>query len=92
MFDIGIGEFLLLGIIGLVILGPDKLPHYAAQAAKLIRQLRSQVAEARSSIVEAAAIDTETLKDLKDLDPRRILDGDSRTSSKTSAVIDPDTT
>ncbi|MGA1247830.1 MAG: twin-arginine translocase TatA/TatE family subunit, partial [Candidatus Nanopelagicales bacterium] len=37
MFDIGFGEFLLLGIIGLVILGPDKLPHYAAQAARFIR-------------------------------------------------------
>ena len=80
MFDIGFGEFLLLGIVGLIILGPDKLPQYAAQAAKFIRQIRSQVSEARSSIVDAAAIDPATLRDLKDLDPRRILDEPTTTS------------
>lgn len=90
MFDIGFGEFLLLGIVGLIILGPDKLPQYAAQAAKFIRQIRSQVSEARSSIVDAAAIDPATLRDLKDLDPRRILDEPTTTSK--SSVIDPDTT
>lgn len=92
MFDIGFGEFLLLGVIGLVILGPDKLPQYAAQAARFIRQIRTQVSEARSSIVEAAAIDTETLRDLKDLDPRKILDGETIKPAKSSSIIDPDTT
>lgn len=92
MFDIGFGELLLLGVVGLVILGPDKLPQYAAQAARFIRQIRTQVSDARSSIVEAAAIDTETLKDLKDLDPRRILDPDTSKPTKASSVIDPDTT
>ncbi len=92
MFDIGFGELLLLGIVGLVILGPDKLPQYAAQAAKFIRQIRTQVSDARSSLVEAAAIDTETLKDLKDLDPRRILDGESAKPAQKSSPIDPDTT
>jgi sec-independent protein translocase protein TatB len=92
VFDIGFGEFLLLGIVGLVILGPDKLPQYAAQAARFIRQLRSQVSEARSSIVEAAAIDKDTLKDLKDLDPRRILDEKPSSTPRATSVIDPDTT
>lgn len=92
MFDIGFGEFLLLGIVGLVILGPDKLPQYAAQAARFIRQLRSQVSEARSSIVEAAAIDKDTLKDLKDLDPRRILDEKPSSTPRATSAIDPDTT
>lgn len=92
MFDIGFGELLLLGIVGLVILGPDKLPQYAAQAARFIRQIRTQVSDARSSIVEAAAIDSDTLRDLKDLDPRRILDGDVTKPTKSSSVIDPDTT
>jgi len=92
MFDIGFGELLLLGIVGLVILGPDKLPQYAAQAARFIRQIRTQVSDARSSIVEAAAIDSDTLRDLKDLDPRRILDGEITKPTKSSSVIDPDTT
>jgi hypothetical protein len=50
------------------------------------------VSEARTSIVEAAAIDNDTLKDLKDLDPRRILDEKPATTSRSSSVIDPDTT
>lgn len=71
-FDIGIGELLIIGVIGLIILGPERLPGAAAQAARFLRQLRLQAAEARASIIEAADIDPDTLRDLKDLDPRNI--------------------
>lgn len=71
-FDIGIGELLIIGVVGLIILGPDRLPSAAAQVARMLRQLREQAADARASIIEAADIDPSTLKDLKDLDPRNI--------------------
>lgn len=73
MFDIGFGEFLLLGVVGLVVLGPDRLPHYVAQAVRFVRQLRQQVDEAKASVVDAVEIDSQSLMDLSDLDPRRIL-------------------
>lgn len=73
MFDIGFGEFVLLGVVGLIVLGPERLPKYAAQAARLLRQFRQQVETARASVVEAVDIDPQTLKDLRDLDPRRAL-------------------
>lgn len=71
-FDIGIGELLMIGVVGLIILGPDRLPTAAAQAARFLRQLREQLSDARASIIEAADIDPTTLKDLADLDPRNI--------------------
>lgn len=72
LFDIGLGEMLIIAVIGLIILGPDRLPSAAAQAARILRQVREQAAAARQSIVDAAEIDPATLKDLKDLDPRNV--------------------
>lgn len=72
-FDIGVGELLMIGVIGLIILGPDRLPSAAAQAARFLRQLRELATDARASIIEAADIDPATLKDLKELDPRAVV-------------------
>lgn len=72
LFDIGLGELLIIGVVGLIILGPDRLPTAAAQAARFLRQLREQLSDARATMIEAADIDATTLKDLKDLDPRNV--------------------
>lgn len=72
-FDMGIGELLMIGVVGLIIFGPDRLPRVAAQAAQFLRQLREQANQAKASIIEAADIDESTLRDLRDLDPRRAL-------------------
>ncbi|MFZ9751262.1 MAG: twin-arginine translocase TatA/TatE family subunit, partial [Candidatus Nanopelagicales bacterium] len=29
MFDIGFGEMLAIAVVGLLVIGPDRLPHYA---------------------------------------------------------------
>ncbi len=47
MFDVNGGEMLLLAGIALVVLGPDRLPGYAAQAARLIRQVRTMADNAK---------------------------------------------
>jgi len=60
-------------VLGLVVFGPDRLPKVAAQAAHFLRQLRDQVNTAKESIVEAADIDPSTLKEIRDLDPRKAL-------------------
>lgn len=73
LFDMGIGELLIIGVVGLIVFGPDRLPRAAAQAAQFLRQLREQANTAKATIVEAAAIDEQTLRDLRDLDPRRAL-------------------
>jgi sec-independent protein translocase protein TatB len=93
LFDIGFGEFFIIAVVGLIVVGPERLPTYAAQAARFMRQLRGQVQDARSAIVDAAAIDTDTLRDIKDLDPRRLLNGEETSQKKTKeSLVNPDTT
>lgn len=96
MFDIGFAEMVAIGIIGLIVVGPERLPSYAAQAAKFLRELRQQVASAKSTLVEAAAVDNDTLQDLRDLNPKRILQDPlnepARSPSPRQSVLDPDTT
>lgn len=92
-FDIGFGEFFMLAVLGLIVVGPERLPTYAAQAARFMRQLRGQVSDAKSAIIEAADIDSETLRDIKDLDPRKILSEEAATIKKTKeSLVNPDTT
>jgi len=93
LFDIGFGEFFIIAVIGLIVVGPERLPTYAAQAAKFMRQLRGQVQEAKSAITDAAAIDPDTLRDIKDLDPRKILSGEEiQTKKSKDSLVNPDTT
>ena len=42
MFDFGFGELLLLGVIALVVLGPERLPVAARLLGRWIRTARSQ--------------------------------------------------
>ncbi len=41
MFNVGGGEFMLIALIALLVLGPDKLPDFARKSARMIGQLRS---------------------------------------------------
>jgi sec-independent protein translocase protein TatB len=79
MFDIGIGEILLLAIVGLLVFGPDRLPRAAADAGKWIRTIREMAAGARKDLADSAGIDfTETLdsvRELRDLHPRNLATG-----------------
>ncbi len=106
MLDIGIGEMVFMALVGLVVFGPERLPRYAAQSAKFLRQFREQVGEARSTLIDVAAVDPNTLKDLRDLDPRRALkdsindipqamanlDSPNPKPATQKSILDPDTT
>ena len=66
MFDIGIGEILALGVIGLLVFGPERLPRAAADAGKWIRQIRAMAISARKDLTDSAGIDmTETMDSVK---------------------------
>ena len=45
MFDVSPLEMLVIAVLALLLLGPDKLPQYAAEAARFIRQLRTMASE-----------------------------------------------
>jgi sec-independent protein translocase protein TatB len=70
VFDIGGGEFIVLAIIALVVLGPEKLPGYAAQAARMLRQLRTLADGAKDQVREQMGPEFDEI-DWKQLDPRQ---------------------
>ena len=40
-FDLGAGELLGLAVLGMILVGPERLPRLASDAAKLVKKLRS---------------------------------------------------
>lgn len=67
MFDIGLGEMFTLGVVALLVFGPDRLPEVAVKAAHFIRKMRGAAASARSELSTSFGSD---LDELRELDPR----------------------
>ena len=61
MFGIGFTELVLVSIIAILFLGPDKLPDTMVQIAKFIKSVKKTIGEAQSSLEEELKI-----SDLKD--------------------------
>jgi sec-independent protein translocase protein TatB len=72
VFDIGTGELLALAVIALLVLGPEKLPKYAAEAARFLRQLRTMANDARTEVTRELGPELDGL-DLRDLNPRSLV-------------------
>jgi len=72
VFDIGPGEIIGLAIVAMIVLGPDKLPRYAADAARMLRQLRRMANEAKSEVRKELGPEMQDLS-LTDLNPRSLL-------------------
>lgn len=99
MFDIGLGEILVLGVLALLIFGPEQLPKVAAQAGRAVRQLRETAGSARKELTEGTGLDSigDDLKSLADLHPKRILSstlsdsGGDKSASPAAAAPRPNT-
>ena len=52
MLDIGAGELLGLALVALLLVGPNKLPTFAADAARFIRKMRGFAQSATSDLRE----------------------------------------
>ncbi|WP_028950093.1 Sec-independent protein translocase protein TatB [Sulfurihydrogenibium subterraneum] len=51
MFGIGFQELLLIMIVALIVLGPQRLPEVARALGKFYREIKSSVDEVKSSVV-----------------------------------------
>lgn len=69
MFDLTITKMLILGVIGLVIFGPDQLPKIAAQAGRALRDLRQLAVKARADLSDGLGAEFADF-DLNDLNPK----------------------
>jgi sec-independent protein translocase protein TatB len=72
MFNIGPMELLVLAIVGLIVLGPDKLPNLARDAAKMLRMLRDLATGAREQLRDELGPEFADV-DLRTLNPRTAL-------------------
>jgi sec-independent protein translocase protein TatB len=70
VFDIGPGEIIGLLVVALIVLGPDKLPRYAQDAARMLRQVRRMASEARNEVTKELGPE---LGALGDLNPRSLV-------------------
>ena len=70
-------EFILLIVLAVVILGPDRLPEYASKLAHLVRQVRTMAEGAKSQLREQMGPEFDDIDwrqyDPRQYDPRRIV-------------------
>jgi len=68
-FDLSMWKLMVLGVIALVVFGPDRLPQLARDAGRTLRQLREMAQSARTEL-KAELGDTVGEFDFSDLNPR----------------------
>ncbi len=69
MFDINVWEIIAIAVLALLIFGPDKLPGLAADAVRLLREVRKMATGARQDLKESLGPELGDMN-LSDLDPR----------------------
>lgn len=98
-FDFGAGELLGLAVLAMILIGPERLPNFAVDAAKFVKKVREMATSATNELKENLGPGFEDLKPT-DLNPKTfiqkqlssVLDESESTSPKAKFVskIDPD--
>ena len=70
MFGIGLPELAVIIVVAIVVFGPDRLPDFARQAGRFVRQVRRFTQAARDDIRSELGPEFSDFE-LTDLDPRR---------------------
>jgi sec-independent protein translocase protein TatB len=98
-FDIGLGEVLGLAVLAMFLVGPERLPKVASEAAKWVKKIRELANTATAELKENLGPGFEDLQP-KDLNPKtfvkkqisELLDEENpkAKSNISKAMIDPD--
>lgn len=70
MFGVGLPEMAVILVVAIIIFGPDRLPDFARQAGRMIRQIRQFSQSARDDIRSELGPEFADFE-LTDLDPRQ---------------------
>jgi sec-independent protein translocase protein TatB len=77
MLDINGWEVIILVLVGILVLGPERLPEYAGKLARTVRQVRGFAQNARTQLKEQMGPEFEDVNwrqyDPRQYDPRRIV-------------------
>jgi sec-independent protein translocase protein TatB len=78
MFDVGFSELLVIGVVALVVIGPERLPGVARTVGHMLGRMRRYVNDVKSEIDRETALSD--LKKLQDevIDSARELERDMR--------------
>lgn len=83
--DLSMTKLLILGVLAMLIFGPEKLPQLARDAGRMVRQFRGMAQQARSELRSELG-DAIPDFDVRDLNPRtfvrkHLLDDDTRSAN-----------
>jgi sec-independent protein translocase protein TatB len=72
VFDLSISNLLILGLIALILFGPDQLPKIAGQAGRALRDLRRIAESAKADLQEGLGPEFRDF-DIADLHPKNFV-------------------
>ena len=77
MLDVNGWELIVLVIVGILVLGPERLPEYAGKLANMVRQVRNLASNAKTQLKDQMGPEFEDVDwrqfDPRQYDPRRIV-------------------
>lgn len=77
MFGINGPEFLILLVIGILVIGPKRLPEYTQKLTNIVKELRRMASGAKEQLKEETGVDLNEVDwrkyDPRQYDPRKII-------------------
>ena len=77
MLDVNGWEFVILVVVALLVIGPERMPEYAAKLAKFVRQVKAMADTAKVQLKEQMGSEFDDVDwkqyDPRQYDPRRIV-------------------
>jgi sec-independent protein translocase protein TatB len=80
MFDIGLSELIVIGVVALIAIGPKELPGALRAMGQMVRRLKSLAGDARSQFDEA-------MREAEVADLKASVDGMRESVSKATSVL-----
>jgi sec-independent protein translocase protein TatB len=74
---LGFEKLLVIGVVALFLIGPERLPEYATRLARLVRTMRRMLDDAKERVRDEMGVDFDEEEwrrlDPRQYDPRRII-------------------
>ncbi len=86
MFDIGFSELLVIGVVALIVIGPEKLPRVARTVGHLLGRMQRYVADVKADINRE--MELEELRKMRDSMEKAATDFQSSVDGELSKTAD----
>jgi len=86
MFDIGFSELLVIGVVALIVIGPEKLPRVARTVGHLLGRMQRYVADVKADINRE--VELEELRKMRDSMQKAATDVQSSVDTELNKTAD----